>query len=557
VAIPTSYAPVYPQDFVLTPLKVYKTHVIKGSDLHTTASGYKLVEGQYKSKPTPIGTYEAENDPINIVDNSYKHIIWKHVDLMFYRNPNDKFKTFEHYNPRFTYKNLNISCSLLSIPYMDYGEKISKGSLTISGSGFNIKDDGYGNIYDVDLNTRISESFYLDKKRLIGYFGFDNLYRNFKYGYGFIENGESRYESSIFTPDSTYKLKNVHLGDPLYITSSGEINGLSAEFINGGYVQIHNRPEFNFDSSDEFTISCWIYPYSYSSGSIISKRGTVFLNKYGVQNRVVNSLILKDKYISSSYVNVTTDIYPYDLSYNNNTLSFKRSDGIDNINITGSLVTGSWNHVSLVRSISGDQGLCSMYINNQLISTVIDTTRNPINDYDIILGSMNINCDEYYNGRIDEVKFYNTSFIKNQDYTSSNVIHKNLYNLDAIHGTGIIGNIFYRTGNIVISPKLKRYENIINDNSIIKYKGTHTIYENSCLVRIKKGDFNLSQNITARKSPKSDQLINEMTGSLLSPYFTTIGLYNDKGDLLVIAKMGQPVQVRSDVDINILVKWDI
>ena len=75
-------------------------------------------------------------------------------------------------------------------------------------------------------------------------------------------------------------------------------------------------------------------------------------------------------------------------------------------------------------------------------------------------------------------------------------------------------------------------------------------------MRIKKGSFNLSYNPTARQSFKSDLLIDEMTGSLLLPYMTTIGLYNDEGDCVAVAKMGQPVQMRDDVDINILVRWD-
>ena len=62
--------------------------------------------------------------------------------------------------------------------------------------------------------------------------------------------------------------------------------------------------------------------------------------------------------------------------------------------------------------------------------------------------------------------------------------------------------------------------------------------------------------MTALQSPKSDLLINEMTGSLLTPYFTTIGMYNDKGQLLVIGKMGQAIQVRSDVDVNVAVRFD-
>lgn len=66
----------------------------------------------------------------------------------------------------------------------------------------------------------------------------------------------------------------------------------------------------------------------------------------------------------------------------------------------------------------------------------------------------------------------------------------------------------------------------------------------------------MTYNPTARKSHKSDLLINDMTGSVLYPYATTIGLYSSEGDLVAVAKMGQPIQMRDDVDINILIRFD-
>ena len=41
------------------------------------------------------------------------------------------------------------------------------------------------------------------------------------------------------------------------------------------------------------------------------------------------------------------------------------------------------------------------------------------------------------------------------------------------------------------------------------------------------------------------------------PYVTTLGLYNDMGDLLATAKLGSPLKRRSDVDVTIQVKFDI
>ena len=42
-----------------------------------------------------------------------------------------------------------------------------------------------------------------------------------------------------------------------------------------------------------------------------------------------------------------------------------------------------------------------------------------------------------------------------------------------------------------------------------------------------------------------------------TPYITTIGLYNDDGQLLVVAKLAYPIKKRNDVDISFLLRFDI
>ena len=42
----------------------------------------------------------------------------------------------------------------------------------------------------------------------------------------------------------------------------------------------------------------------------------------------------------------------------------------------------------------------------------------------------------------------------------------------------------------------------------------------------------------------------------LKPYITTIGLYDDKAQMLAVAKLSTPVQKLDDVDMNFFVRWD-
>jgi len=40
------------------------------------------------------------------------------------------------------------------------------------------------------------------------------------------------------------------------------------------------------------------------------------------------------------------------------------------------------------------------------------------------------------------------------------------------------------------------------------------------------------------------------------PYATSVGLYNDFGDLLMIAKFSQPLPISNTTDTTILIKYD-
>ena len=89
----------------------------------------------------------------------------------------------------------------------------------------------------------------------------------------------------------------------------------------------------------------------------------------------------------------------------------------------------------------------------------------------------------------------------------------------------------------------------------LNYKGTHTIYENEVLVEVPAGHFNVSMNPSALQRANTDRLKKDFTGSL-TPYVTTIGLYNQDAQLLAIGKLAQPITKRSDVDTNFIVRWD-
>ena len=160
------------------------------------------------------------------------------------------------------------------------------------------------------------------------------------------------------------------------------------------------------------------------------------------------------------------------------------------------------------------------------------------------------------------------------------------------------GNIFYADGTIIL------WDNPIT-NYTAKYRSTKTIHETEVLVQVKAGEFNYSQNptateVTLTKTPidfsvtkpsihrraftrKIKQVLDikrkesfegsygsatgswndyfdyrqsDPTGSYLAPYITTIGLYDDEGDMVAVAKLPTPIKNLPDMDMNFIVRFD-
>ena len=161
------------------------------------------------------------------------------------------------------------------------------------------------------------------------------------------------------------------------------------------------------------------------------------------------------------------------------------------------------------------------------------------------------------------------------------------------------GNVFYSEGIIIINSELNLSE------YQLEYRSTQTIYETEVLLSVKAGEFNYSQNPTAVEvtlsgsydfettpitnvSPAKTVKIKEVldieqrqwysgsfdttisgswddyynsgsvdpTGSYLAPYITTIGLYDEDGDMVAIAKLPQPIKNLPDYDLNFLIRFD-
>ena len=181
----------------------------------------------------------------------------------------------------------------------------------------------------------------------------------------------------------------------------------------------------------------------------------------------------------------------------------------------------------------------------------IKQTQNNANIYIGNKGETN-NVAEALHGRLSNIQIYNKALTDTQilnHYSSSN-------------GSPYIGNIFYSSGIASIThPQYQTIasgptgEGIIHE---LKFQGTHMIWENEYQCTVDEHEYNDTTNTSARKirSNTSQDLADFATGSLFKPYVTTVGLYNEENELLVVGKLGQPIRCSDETDTTFVLRWD-
>ena len=91
----------------------------------------------------------------------------------------------------------------------------------------------------------------------------------------------------------------------------------------------------------------------------------------------------------------------------------------------------------------------------------------------------------------------------------------------------------------------------------LSFQNEHIIHENEVRCIIKESEFNLSYNPTlVTGSYASGSLRGFATSESFQPYATTIGLYNDTNELLMVAKLGKPIMISPDTDMTFIVRYD-
>ena len=433
-------------------------------------------------------------------------------------------------------------------------------------------------------------------------------------------NGPITYTSIMGKPmeiypeneDDSYFVNKIYYNNVQFAQS---ISASSEIFLNsktGSYISSSHHERYNFDKDEDFTISFFLRPDTLdvpgigiaAIGQNVEGNHTQFtirgdldiekryiLTKSGTK-RVNNSL-------SSSAV-FPEPQFPFEIYHISNSIYFERSDGnqkyIASSSLTGYNITEHNTHITCQSSGS----FMNIFVNGNIVKeeefTIKDQTRNTANLYigtngennftdfrgsigsvtvgstfsvgtfsdsgvgvseigsTFIIGKYGLISDKgkFFNGSISNIKIYSNALSRAQ-----------IHNVSAsLNGSPYIGNCFYQTGLVTITHPL--HQDILQspetENSLteVNFQGTHLIYEHEYQCTVSEDEFNSTYNLSARKvkSNKKYKLADFTTGSNFSTFVTTIGLYDEKGDCLVLGKLGQPIRMSDETDTTFVLRWD-
>ncbi len=125
------------------------------------------------------------------------------------------------------------------------------------------------------------------------------------------------------------------------------------------------------------------------------------------------------------------------------------------------------------------------------------------------------------------------------------------YNIGSFYGTSSYGSGIYGNPSLNILSTFASSSNIT-----MSFQSTYTIYETQYKCTIRENEFNFSLNPTLLSGSTDEVIYNFATGSSFAPYITTVGLYNENQELLMVAKLSQPLPSSPTTDMNVIINID-
>jgi len=549
----------------------------------------------YSSASAPYGS-----DNINVVK-------YNQIDHLFYRDYLKKYGTKKepiHYlkNQRKLYRKLNI----LSIPVGLFGSEIKKTTFYLSSSNQEITEDSYGNLIisgtnlndypnDVQQNVFNLGPIKGFKKYDLGVHDdyalvegrefngpFQYIYKQF-YRQGSLKGNipstytsdNNRYPKGYYPKDeddsyffNELNYFNVTFKDSTLGHSLNRFPTINLQSVTSSYIKIPHNSKFNFNTNEEFSISFYIKPQETGSQGdddlgLSPSEKRYILSKSTTKTEVAPGLS------SSVFLDLEeSPQFPFEIYMQSQSLYFARSDG-DTISTINGEITASGGTCQKTSHIlcQFSSSIMELYFDGTKIASATSSlskpTRNKANLYigskgkpdNTMLDDTGTSPFRTFNGEINNINIWSRAYNQTQINNIS----------ESVNASPYIGNIFYQSGFVTVTHP--NYYNLITGSSLanesgiidtLQFQGTHLIYENEYQCTVGEHEFNHTTNSTVRKNTGTNpyDLDDFTTSSFFKPYVTTIGLYNENHELLVIGKLGQPIRMSDETDTTFVIRWD-
>ena len=571
-------------DVKITPFEAHKQYTIRSTQLASN--------GVITASLAWSGVNKSE-----FSDGNRKYY---QLDKLYYRNYiQERAHRLELDDATYTTQERRLyqSASLLSLSQKTFGSEVQPNSFNLSVTKDSIQrnfaDDGFGNLYDTDLGK---DNFPNEDNRVlylapVNAFKRADLTLDYETGDNYVNapfsDGYSRtvYDDSYFQNKVTFE--NISFTKNIAPRTTGlfENFAIGKHTISGSSsrVKIENRPYLNFNDED-FTICFYNVPsaalttlHNEISGSgnecyILSKEGAQTSPPLGTQAGGNFSLN------TSGALDITTTpanpAYPYKVYIKDDptttevscSIFLERFDGDNLAIVSGNFYVPSddGNAVHILLQKNGSS--LEIYKNGILVGSGTDTTTKTCqNNADLFIFDKQNPDGTFYSGsnlwatglptdlgnrtfRPHQFQIWNKSMSTDEIAMIS----------QSFTGTYPVGNIFYDNGFAVLThPK---YMGIFDGGTLdsLSYKNTHLITENEFQCTMNENEFEFTRNVSARKitTEGSEDIAGFATGSNFKPYITTIGLYDEDANLLVVGKLAQPVRASSETDTTFVIRYD-
>ena len=580
------------QDKTITPFKVHRSWSYTNTasleiDGIRRLAAIKPNPAVYSGNKVTLDSWQTQADSASLLINttldSEASMVWYSLNHLYYKRAGKPFETFGYSDPAAIERTIFDEASVISIPQTKFGESIQPGSVilnfynNVSNTSMSFVDDGNGNLIDTELSSSISNELL--------YLGFNAMtYSPFWESNPIADpiNGwwyRTAYATGSIQNDTTIQDLEV-TGHNILIVPADKGYGVIGKyaafpygntvlFNSGSYIRMSNNDTLNFKRSEDFAIGMWIGHDSTigapATSSILTKRTTA--KKNITTRKGVNQLVDYNLPISQ---------YPYDIRIlDGTTLECRTSDGSTTTSITSDLPPYDVNHILLQKTGS----VFELYVNGTLQSAASISNENFHNEADIFIGSTGLTNNGYasegFNGSIDEVIMFSKGLNQSEIDQLSLMNSLNLMTTN----TNAVGNVFYEHGMVVLSDPRTKYTSgsfrLFNDalynyktlaqqpgciqDFYFEYNSTVTLYEHEYVCRAKEDEFNFTSNSTIRQNNDENSEVPKdfVANENFAPYITTVGLYDKHGRLLAIGKLGTPIHKRDDVDLNLIVKFDM